>query len=75
MEITFEQINEIAELAASKAVEKLMSNESPLLFRTKSAIALHLKCDRRTIDSMIKRDEVIITREGRYKINTSKSIK
>lgn len=75
MEITFEQINEIAELAASKAVEKIMAKDMTPLFRTKSAIALHLKCDRRTIDSMISRDEVIVTREGRYKINTSKPIK
>lgn len=72
MEITWQQINEIAELAAQKAVEKYKSNEAPLLFRTKVSIARHLKCDRRTIDAMINRDEVIITKEGRYTINTSK---
>jgi len=72
MEITWAQINEIAELAATKAVEKYKADEAPLLFRTKTGAARHLNCDRRTIDAMIVRDEIIITKEGRYKINTSK---
>lgn len=75
MQLTWDEINEIAELAAIKAVEKYKADEKPLLFRTKVAIARHLDCDRRTINAMIERDEVIVTREGRYKINTSKTNK
>jgi hypothetical protein len=75
MQITWQQINEIAELAATKAVEKYKAEEAPLLFRTKTGLAKHLKCDRRTIYAMIERDEVVITQDGRYKINSSKPTK
>lgn len=72
MEITWDQINEIAELAATKAVEKYKANEVPPVFRTKVAIAQHIGCDRRTIDAMISRGEVIITKDNRYTIPHAK---
>ena len=72
MEITFEQLEHLAEQAAEKAVLKYKAEQSPLMFRTKTSVARYLKCDRRTIDAMIARDEVVITKEGRYKLNSIK---
>lgn len=69
MEITWAQIEEIAEKAAIKAVELYKSNEPKPVFKTKTAIAEHLKCDRRTVTAMIERNEIIITPQNQYKLN------
>lgn len=68
-ELSFQQIMEIADKAAERAVEKYRANEKPLVFRTKTNVARYLDCNRKTVDAMIERDQIIITPCGGYKLN------
>lgn len=69
MELSFKQMADIAEMAATRAIEKLKAAETTKLFHTKAAIARHVGCDRRTVDSMIERGQITITQSGQYKLN------
>lgn len=68
IQVTMDQLHEIAERAATKAVELYVMGHQPKEFRSKSALARHLKKNRRTIVSMIERGEISITKQGTYLI-------
>jgi len=67
--LTIDEIDLIAEKVAEKLATKAVINDTPQLFTSKSALARYLKCDRKTIYSMIERDQVIITPNGFYSLN------
>lgn len=71
MEITQQQLLDIIEITVIRTVEQLKIVEQPTYFRSKSALARHVGCNRRTIDSMIDRGQVIVGRDGSYKLNNN----
>ena len=72
MPYTHAQVMEIAKMAATIAIQKDRAERQPPAFTTKAALARHLDVDRRTINAMIQRGEVIITKERMYTKHTNK---